>query len=72
MSTPKQLYEAKWAAVHARLVSEHESIENAERWCIAWEAEAAKRGLPWAAVDFWREGSNWIWDHRAAGTNPTA
>ena len=69
MSTPKQLYEAKRAAVHARLVSERESVENAERWCIAWEAEAAKRNLPWSAVDFWREGSRWIWEERAAGRN---
>jgi hypothetical protein len=70
MSTPKQLYEAKRAAVHARLVSEHESVENAERWCLAWEAQAANEGLRWDAVEFWREGSGWIRAERAAGRKP--
>jgi hypothetical protein len=31
----------------------------AERWCVAWEAEAALRGVR-RTDDFWEAGRSWI------------
>jgi hypothetical protein len=40
------------------------TLEDAERWCDRWEAEAAERGLPTSA-DYWTVGSAWIAEQRA-------
>jgi hypothetical protein len=41
------------------------SLETAERWCDAWEFEAATRGLP-RDRDYWTAGEEWIAAERAA------
>ena len=41
------------------------SVEDAERWCDAWEIEAASRGLP-KDGDCWQLGAAWIVQKRAA------
>jgi hypothetical protein len=32
----------------------------AEAWCAAWEAEAARHGLPSHSRFFWNAGRGWI------------
>jgi hypothetical protein len=41
------------------------SLEAAERWCDAWEIEAAGRGLPRDGA-YWQLGAEWIAAERAA------
>jgi len=40
------------------------SLEEAERWCDAWELKAAGRGLP-KDRDYWQVGKDWIAEERA-------
>ena len=40
-------------------------LEAAERWCDAWEIEAAGLGLP-RDTDYWTAGAEWIAAERAA------
>ena len=40
-------------------------LETAERWCDAWEIEAAGRGMP-KDGDYWTAGAEWIAAERAA------
>jgi hypothetical protein len=39
------------------------------RWCDAWEAEAARRGLEVSAAS-WEDGIRWILGRVAAGEGP--
>jgi hypothetical protein len=41
------------------------SVEDAERWCDAWEAEAASRDVSRNDRDYWTVGSAWIAEERA-------
>jgi hypothetical protein len=41
----------------------------AERWCVAWEAEAALRGVR-RSDDFWEAGRSWIDGQCAARKQP--
>jgi hypothetical protein len=41
------------------------TLETAERWCDAWELEAAGRGLP-KDSSYWDLGVEWIAAERAA------
>jgi hypothetical protein len=40
------------------------SLEAAERWCDAWELEAAGRELPGDSA-YWEAGQEWIAAQRA-------
>ena len=41
------------------------SVEDAERWCDAWEADTASRGLP-RTGEYCQLGAVWIVTERAA------
>ena len=42
----ERIHQARRAATRNELTDYGMSVEDAERWCDAWEAEAAGRGLP--------------------------
>jgi hypothetical protein len=41
-------------------------LEAAERWCDAWELDAADRGLA-KGRDYWELGQEWIGEKRTHG-----
>jgi len=43
------------------------SVEQAEQWCEAWEAEAERQTLRPDSDHFWDAGRGWIDAHRAYG-----
>jgi hypothetical protein len=53
----------------ARLVSMNVPAFAVGRWCDAWEAEAARRGLEPSAA-YWEQGIRWIVARIAAGESP--
>jgi hypothetical protein len=55
--------------VKARLIALHVPLFAIGRWCDAWEAEAASRGLELGA-DTWNDGIQWILGQVAAGEDP--
>ena len=67
---PERIYLSRRAAVRNRLVGAGASEQGAERWLLAWEAEAARRGVEPTRSDFWREGAGWINEQRAEGRTP--
>jgi hypothetical protein len=62
---PERIFQARRDAIRNTLTGSGMSIETAERWCDAWEIEAAGRGLPRDA-NYWQSGSEWIAGERAA------
>jgi hypothetical protein len=62
---PERIHEARRAAVRNGLTDYGMSVEDAERWCDAWEIEAASRDLPRDGA-YWRTGAEWIAGERAA------
>ena len=56
---PERLHIARRTAIRNRLISDGRDPEVAERWCVAWEAEAALRGLD-RLRDDWEDGYQWI------------
>lgn len=61
MSTLKdeRIHQARRAAIRDRLISAGKDPTVAERWCNAWEAEAALRDLQ-RNSDYWEAGRAWI------------
>jgi hypothetical protein len=53
----------------ARLLSMQVPPYAVGRWCDAWEAEAARRGLE-PSADSWEEGIRWIVAKVAASERP--
>jgi hypothetical protein len=53
----------------ARLLSMRVPAYAVGRWCDAWEAEAARRGLE-PSADSWEDGIRWIVEKVAAGKQP--
>jgi hypothetical protein len=53
----------------ARLMSMRVPGFAVGRWCDAWEAEAARRGLE-PSADTWEDGIRWIVAKVAAGEQP--
>jgi hypothetical protein len=47
-------------AAHRDLIATGLSDAVAEAWCAAWEAEAARHGLPNDGRFFWNAGRGWI------------
>jgi hypothetical protein len=71
MSTPKEerIHQARRAAIRNRLIGSGKDPGIAERWCDAWEAEAALRGLA-RDGDYWEAGRLWIDAQCAARKRP--
>ena len=44
-SDPERIHEARRDAVRNTLTGAGMTVETAERWCDAWDAEATRRGL---------------------------
>jgi hypothetical protein len=53
----------------ARLLSMQVPAYAVGRWCDAWEAEAARRGLT-PSADSWEDGIRWIVERVAVGDPP--
>lgn len=66
---PERIFQARRAAIRNSLTGSGMSLDTAERWCDAWELEAAGRGLPRNA-DYWQEGARWIAAERAGSRQP--
>jgi hypothetical protein len=62
---PERIHQARRAAVRNGLTDYGMSVEDAERWCDAWEIEAASRGLT-KDSEYWQLGQSWIADERKA------
>ena len=60
---------ARRAAIRNRLISSGKDPAVAERWCDAWEAEAALRDLK-RDGDYWEAGRVWIDAQCAARKQP--
>jgi hypothetical protein len=62
---PERIHRARRAAIRNTLTGSGMPLEMAERWCDAWELEAAGRGLT-KDRDYWTAGAEWIAAERAA------
>src|SRR5262245_31608416 len=62
---PDRIFAAWRLAIRNTLAGEGMSLDEAERWCEAWDAEAAGRWLPKDAV-YWELGAEWIREQRKA------
>jgi hypothetical protein len=56
---PERIFQARRDAIRNTLTGSGMSLETAERWCGAWELEAAGRGLPRDGA-YWTAGAEWI------------
>jgi hypothetical protein len=68
-SDPERIHLARRTTVRNGLTDFGMRLEDAERWCDAWEAEAARRGITRSA-DYWTVGDAWIAEERAARRRP--
>jgi hypothetical protein len=62
-------YRARREAIRDQLAGAGMDPGVAERWCLAWEAEAALRGAG-TGDDFWEAGRAWIDGQCAARRQP--
>ena len=65
----QRIDQARRAAIRNRLISTGKDPDVAERWCDAWEAEAALRALK-RDGDYWEAGKLWIDAQCAARKQP--
>jgi hypothetical protein len=65
----ERIHQARRAAIRNRLISSGNDPEVAERWCYAWEAEAALQGVE-RGRDYWESGKVWIDGQCAARKRP--
>ena len=56
---PERIHQARRAAIRTTLIGAGKDPNVAERWCDAWEAEAALQGVERNA-DYWDAGKLWI------------
>jgi hypothetical protein len=56
----RRLAQGARRAAHRDLIGTGLSETVAEAWCAAWEAEAARHGLPSNGRYFWNAGRGWI------------
>jgi hypothetical protein len=61
---PDRIFQAWRMATRNGLTDFGMPLEEAERWCDAWEVEAAMRDVP-RDRDYWTVGSAWIAEQRA-------
>ena len=66
---PERIHEARRAAIRNRLIGSGKDPDLAERWCDAWEAEAALQGIA-RSSDYWDAGKLWIDAQCAARKRP--
>lgn len=66
---PERIHQARRDAIRNTLTGSGLPLETAERWCDAWELEAATRGLPRDGA-YWQAGAEWIAAERAARRSP--
>ena len=66
---PERIHVARRAAIREILISGGKDPDVAERWCDAWEAEAALQGLDRGAA-YWDAGKQWIDTQCAARKQP--
>ncbi len=64
-STPERIDEARHAATRRRLILAGVTEANADAWIAAWEAQAARDGLPRDGA-YWERGWAWIAAERQA------
>jgi hypothetical protein len=64
-STPERIFQARRDAIRNTLTGSGMPLETAERWCDAWETEAAGRELPRDGA-YWTVAAEWIAAERAA------
>jgi hypothetical protein len=62
---PERIHLARRIAIRNSLARAGMPLVEAERWCTAWEIEAATRRMSHDG-DFWTVGSAWIAEQRAA------
>jgi hypothetical protein len=68
-AAPDPIHQARRLAIRDRLISSGKDPDVAERWCDAWEAEAALRDLK-RDGDYWEAGKLWIDAQCAARKSP--
>jgi len=66
---PARVQTALRILTKARLLTLRVPAYAVGRWCDAWEAEAARRGLE-PSADSWEDGIRWIVGKVAAGEQP--
>ena len=64
-SDPERIFQARRSAVRYTLMDTGMDEAIANRWCDAWELEAAGRQLPKDGA-YWEVGEAWIAGERAA------
>ena len=69
MGLEDRLFTARRAQCLEHLVRVGQTPDQAERWCDAWEREAAARGRP-HSPEFWDHGRLWIDAQIAARRSP--
>lgn len=65
----ERIHQARRAAIRNTLISAGKEPNVAERWCHAWEAEAALQGIA-RNSDYWDAGKLWIGAQCAARKRP--
>lgn len=68
-TTPEREHLARRSAIRDQLIGSGQDPVVAERWCDAWEAEAALRGFD-RSGDYWDAGKRWIDGQCAARKQP--
>ena len=68
-TSPNREHLARRRAIRDQLIGSGQDPKVAERWCDAWEAEAALRGLD-RSGDYWDAGQRWIDGQCAARKQP--
>lgn len=67
---PERIHQARRAAIRNVIIQSRAlDPDVAERWCDAWEAEAAMQGME-RGSDFWDAGKVWIDGQCAARRRP--
>jgi hypothetical protein len=69
---PERIDLARRAAQVTRLIGAGMTQERAIAWCLAWEAEAARRGRERHQATFWRDGGRWIDGQLTRHRRPTS
>jgi hypothetical protein len=71
MSLEERIFQVRRTACRDELMGSGQSPELADRWCDAWEREAALEGRPRSGA-FWQDGRGWIDAQIAARRSPEA
>jgi hypothetical protein len=70
-TNPESTYVARRDAIRAVIIESRAlDPDVAERWCDAWEAEAALQGVDRGDREFWQTGKHWIEAQCAARKKP--